>query len=498
MSFPDIRRTATTAAAIAAVVATLAAGCGADGSTKAGRSNGRVVLRMASPAADLGFEPAIAYFVDRVRALSRGAVRIEVVNAWGGSGPSAEQQVVRDVARDRADLGWAGTRVFDTLGVRSFQALTAPLLIDSYGLERAVISSDIPRRMLRGLGTVGVTGLAVLGDGLRKPIAVTRPLLAPADWRGTRFGTFRSRGQAAAIRALGATPVESWGARLEEDLFRGRVQGFEKNLLVYGRNAMERQARYITANVNLWPQTLALFGSPTRLGKLTSEQRRVVERAADDAAARSTGFFDRDNRLAPALCAAGARFAEASPAQVAALTRGLGHVYATLERDRQTRSFVAQIERVKQSTDPGAPLAIPAGCASPSRTRSAAAGAGAGAGRIPAGVYRIAWTSKALLAAGLRREYARGNHGVVTLALRRGRYRVQFAGERGPPCTGTYTDRRRTFSIDFYVPTCKGGVGVVVATWSVLPRGDLRFHVLQATDAGDEVFWGAKAWRKIG
>ena len=51
------------------------------------------------------------------------------------------------------------------------------MLIDNYALQKAVIDSEIPDHMLSGLDALGVTGLAVLADGLRKPIAVERPLL---------------------------------------------------------------------------------------------------------------------------------------------------------------------------------------------------------------------------------------------------------------------------------------------------------------------------------
>ena len=40
--------------------------------------------------------------------------------------------MIGDVEAGKADLGWAGSRAFDSVGVPSFDALHAPLLIDSY------------------------------------------------------------------------------------------------------------------------------------------------------------------------------------------------------------------------------------------------------------------------------------------------------------------------------------------------------------------------------
>ena len=203
----------------AAVVATItAAGCASStaggGADKAGGAADPVVLRLANtsldPSTGLERHPALQYFVDQVKELSDGALRIDVASRWGDQLPSAEQQVIRDVAAGEVDLGWVGTSVFDTVGVTHFQALTAPMLIDSYPLERAVLASDIPTRMLAGLDELGVHGIAVLSDGLRKPIGTARPLLRPDDYRGITFQAFRSQEHAAAIQALGATPTDIW------------------------------------------------------------------------------------------------------------------------------------------------------------------------------------------------------------------------------------------------------------------------------------------------
>jgi len=497
-STPTTRQTRT-AAAIAAVLAALTAGCSTTHATKAGKADAPVTLRMANTSADLTYEPAVAYFVERVRKLSHGTVRITVVNGWGNYEHDAEQRVVRDVARGNADLAWVGTRVFDTLGLRSFQALTAPMLIDSYPLERAVLASDIPTRMLASLGGLHVKGLAVLADGLRKPIAVGRPLLRPADWRGLTFATFRSRIQEAAIRALGARPVEAWSTSLADGLDSGTLQGFEKNLLVYRINRLQQWAPFVTLNVNLWPQSVALLADPGRLAALTAAQRRAIRRAAADAADRSTALADRDGRLVAPLCAAGARFASASTADLRALERAFVPVYVTLGHDTTTRAFVARIEQLKRSTPAGPELTIPARCAS-ARPSAAPSVTGAGRARRPNaidGVYRIAWTRAQLLADGARPGYARGNHGVITLTLDNGRFLVQNTAQPDFHCAGRYRLDARTFSLSFDVPTCKGGEGAVTAHWSARPNGDLRLDVTRATDVGDEILWGAKPWSRI-
>jgi TRAP-type transport system periplasmic protein len=160
-------RTRLATVALAVIAAVVAGGCSGGGAAgdKAGGSGAPVVLRLASTSGDLHAAPVIGDFVSRVKERSGGNLRIQVVSRWGEYAADAEQQVVRAVAVGKVDLGWAGARVFDTIGVTSFQALQAPMLIDSYPLERAVIASDLPGQMLQGLNKVGVRGLGVLAAG---------------------------------------------------------------------------------------------------------------------------------------------------------------------------------------------------------------------------------------------------------------------------------------------------------------------------------------------
>ena len=353
------------------LVSIVAAGCtGGPGGDKAGGS-GPVVLKMANTGSDLPFTPALGYFVNRVNELSGGGLRIDVVYRWGNFAADAEQQAVRAVQSGKVDLTSVGTQVFDTLGVDSFQALDAPMLIDSYALQNAVVKSDIPSQMLTSLDPIGVRGLAVIAAGLPRLIAVHKPLLGPADWRGIRFQAYRSSAHTEAIRALGAQPTDTLGG-LRAGLESGSIQGFTKSLTAYQINQTEDVAPYVTANVNLWPGMAVLLANPGRLSRLTDEQQGWLFQAAADARARSTGTIEDEDRIVANVCKVGARFADASAAQLAGLRRAFAPVYASLEQAPQTRAFIASIQALKASTPPGPPLAIPPGCTGPVQGRPTA------------------------------------------------------------------------------------------------------------------------------
>src|SRR5215470_2881337 len=241
----DMKLTTASALAALALAVAAASGCaGSAGGDKAGgpAGAGTVVLRMASGSSLP--PPPVGDFIRRVLALSGGTVRIKVISHWGNFAPDNEAQVIHAVATGRADLGWAGSEAFDIVGVPGLRALSAPMLIDSYPLEKAVLQTAIPARMLAGLSQARLAGLAVLGDALRHPIAVRGPLLAPADWRGLSIGTYRSEIQEQAIRALGATPVVAFGPYRVHDLATGAIQGFELGVPTYVHVVPAHSARY--------------------------------------------------------------------------------------------------------------------------------------------------------------------------------------------------------------------------------------------------------------
>jgi TRAP-type C4-dicarboxylate transport system substrate-binding protein len=272
------------------------AGCSADGASrdKAGGPGEPVVLKMGTVNGDLKFIPQAGYFVDRVKELSEGNLQIEVVYEVGNAERDAEQQVVRGVADDTYDLGVVTTQVFDTLGVTSFQALNAPMLLDSYALQAAVLESGITDTMMQSLSDIGVTGVATLAGTLRKPVSVEKALVAPADWHGVTFGTYLSEVEFEAVRALDARPKVAFGAARDQALRAGSLDGFEAGLLLYRLNNLYELAPYVTTNVTLWPQMLTVFANPEVDGLLNTAQRDWLRQAAQEAESRSADLADAD------------------------------------------------------------------------------------------------------------------------------------------------------------------------------------------------------------
>jgi TRAP-type C4-dicarboxylate transport system substrate-binding protein len=303
-------------------------------------------------------------FVRDVESLSGGNVRIEPIFEWGAFTSAAEQQVVEAVTAGTVDLGLIETGVFDTLRNATFRALTAPMLVDSYQLQAAILRSHISEQMLDGLAPNGVEGLAMLAGSLMRPVAVDAPLLGPDDWHGITFGTYLSKDQLDAIHALGVTPRAAYGALRWRLLTLGQLQGYAFGLALYRYNLPQTAtlSPYITANVTLWPYIQVIVANPDRLTTLTPQQLGWLEGAAREASIRSTALIESERNLTTFLCNQGVRFADAGNDDLAWLRRAFVPVYRRLEQDPQTRSFIARIQVLKRSIAPESPLVIPRRC----------------------------------------------------------------------------------------------------------------------------------------
>lgn len=487
-------RTAPTLLACLVAGSLALSGCTGDAASvdKAGGA-GPLVLRMANVYSGLDYEPGIRAFVDSVDAVSDGAMTVDVVSEWNDFAPDAEKQTVADVAAGEADLGWTGTRAFDLLDVSAFAPLTAPMLIDSYALQDAVIESELPALMLESLDDVGVDGLAVLGGGLRKPIAATAPLVAASDWNGVTFQTFPSDGHAEAIRALDATPTDVLWDLLDVGVIDGDIRGFEKNLLIVRINGQHLMAPYVTTNVNLWPETSVVFANPARMAQLTEQQRGWLREAADVAAAESSELYDDQAEL-ETLCAGGARAAEASAAQLDELRAAFAPVIDAL-RAGEAGAAIDRIEELKAATPAEPPLAIPAGCtgAAPRQARSAPSDDD---GEKLDGLYRWELTAEDAMAHGTADDKTAEAQAsfpwVMTMKLEQGTW-TMGRDNSSETSSGTFTidDGRITFDWPEERTT-------LVWSYVVDAAGTLTLAPVDVDDEGDRFVWSTKPWQRIG
>ena len=226
--------------------------------------------------------PVVEGFADAVEELSDGAMRVEVV--WEAGDDSSvpdgfEKGVVQLVQDGELDLGWIAARAWDTVGVKSFQALQAPFLITDQELLTEVLASPMADEMAAGLEDAGVVGLGLFPDGLRHPMGYTAPMTSLQDFDGADIRLVPSEATEALVRALGGRPVYGLtGDALAGAIASGDVDGTEISLALAATIAPKGSV--ITGNVVLFPQVKTLFAGQDLMGSLSDEQEAILAAAA--------------------------------------------------------------------------------------------------------------------------------------------------------------------------------------------------------------------------
>jgi TRAP-type C4-dicarboxylate transport system substrate-binding protein len=392
------------------------------------------------------------------------------------------------VAEGDADLGWAGTRVFDTVGVPAFQPLHAPFLVGSYDAQATVVRDDVADEMLGSLEPLGLTGLGIVADQLRMPAAVAEPLLTPEDFSGLVMRTASSLIQVEALRALRADPTTQGHPADREG-----VDGVETMWWTYEANHQYDYAPFITRNAVLWPRTVALFANSETLDGLDEDLRGWIDEAADEAVVWSTEHAaDEEAGQIEAACRGGARVATATDDQLADLRAAVEPVYRSLRADETLGDTLDRIEALVADVARPDLSPLPSGCAySPGdevgvpAQPTAEPGAGE-SGSLPEGVYRYAVSVGELRDAGFSRNDAEFNAGVYTWTLADGEWSHELEPEvpdavEFTTCGGTYDVRDQT--VTFTTTTEVAGGDCAPPSWIA------RFSV-----DGDSLVWTVQSF----
>jgi TRAP-type transport system periplasmic protein len=308
--------------------------------------------------------PELAYFASQLADLSNRQIGIDYRPDYGGYQPDTEVRTVRDVAAGTVDMGWAATRAFDTLGMASMAAVSAPMLLSNDAAGQVFLDSDVPARLLHDAQQEGIHPLGLMWDGDSVPITVHKPLRRPKDWRGLAIGTWTSPTQERTIRALGAKPVRAFGVYRDRALQLGTMDGFAMGLRALAFNKLAARAPLVTYNVGLWPVVEVLMMNPHSYAKLSPVQRRWVDDAATAASRASVARAAPTQADVRLSCRLGAHFVAASPADLRAMRRAVDPVYTHLKANPDSRQVLADLTTALESHAGRAPtIPTPIGCA---------------------------------------------------------------------------------------------------------------------------------------
>lgn len=383
-------------------------------------------------------DPAVDWFADAVAEASDGRVTVEVIRGCCEDTVDIEEDLIAQVSRGGADLGWVGVRAFEGLGVAAMLPLTAPLLIDGYALQEAVLESEAARAALTELSSADVSGIALVPGQIRRPLAVAAPLLGLDDWAGTPIASFHSAQSARTFEAFGADPHDVSFAQRDIGIQDRSLVALENSLTMQDLDR-EETLPYATTNVALWPRLSAVIAAPGSPATTDSGVRAVLTEAAASVVSRTTEFVERDQDAIESACQSGARFAAASGPQLDTLLAAVAPVWDALAESEDTAALFTTISELRAVHRPET-LAIPEGCDGDAPAVAASESSG------DLSVVNGRWSSPTfsydeLVAAGFTEQDARNAEGVFVLAFDDGLFELEATAPSGDVfgCVGTYT-----------------------------------------------------------
>jgi TRAP-type C4-dicarboxylate transport system substrate-binding protein len=283
-------------------------------------------------------------WANEVQRRSGNTLRIDFSDRWRDGDPGYESGAIRDVQDGTVDGAAVGARVLDRLGVTSFQAMLAPLLIDSYELQARVFADGIPQEMLKGVDSLGVVGLGVIPVGMRRVLGVDTSFTNVDAFRKKKIATQDSAVVEASYKALGASPEATAGG-VSLDGF----DGIEAVVPTMASVHYEQKAHYLAANVNLWPRPWVFLIDKKVYEALTAEQRSALTEAAGPIASQQLQqAAPADDEAMKVLCAADVKISTASESELRALEAAVAPVRrAIAAQSPESKAWLQKIQDLK-------------------------------------------------------------------------------------------------------------------------------------------------------
>ena len=439
-------------------------------------------------------EPNVLEFIEQVKALSYGNITIVPIwDAGADTTPSFEQGVVKVVTEGQYDLGLAGSRAWDGLGVTSFQALQAPFLITNNALAEAVASSEIGTQMLDSLSSVGIAGLALWPEDLRHPFSMDpdKPILLPDDFKGLSVRSIPSEVSYMLINALGGSPMYG-------DDYQAAESGLRQGASLNGTPTA-------TGNVIFFPKFQVLFATGGALEKLSEGQRSILRDAAAATQKKAIAEHPSEADAAAAWCADGGSVVMASEVQVAAFEAAAKPVFDKIEQDPLNAELIAAIRELKAKTmsAPGAQA-----CESDiaqSNTVPTSENEIWSTGVPPNGKWTVNLTMEDVIAKGVRPSEANGWSGLFFFEFQDGQglFRGEYLSDFIVQCPFTYEaveDFFRITYVDLGQPNYECGPEVDDLQWRLDEEGQLYLHVIDIKAVPfleTKAIYEAKPWQKV-
>ena len=289
---------------------------------------------------------------DTVERLSAGSMQIKIDDMVNRDRPNTESATIDDVVAGRYDMAWVAQRPWPERGIHAFDALVAPVLIDTYALEGAVLADPIADDMLASPGRLRRRGP---GDRTRSdPICrdTQEPLLDLASVRGK---TVAIDDTAVTTDALGTLGAKTQRMTLGGADLTGADAVVQQLPSIKG-NRYDQQMPNVSG-IGLWPRPVIVIMGKPRFDGLSTDQRAWLAQGIDAAVSDQLAALPRaDGDAIASMCENGTTFASPSADQRRASAAAIQPVYERLGADPFTARAIARIQELKAGSAPAEAL----------------------------------------------------------------------------------------------------------------------------------------------
>lgn len=223
------------------------------------------------------FSKSVEAFAAKVEELSGGDLKIQIFPA-GQLGN--EKQQISALQGGLQEMLITSTTNLSNMQP-AFSLLDLPFVFSTYAQADAVTMGALGDKMMEGLEANRLKGLALWENGFRALTNSVRPVEKLDDMEGLKIRVIGAPVFIDTFTALGTNPVPMPFPELYSAMETGTVDGQDNPAVAVAAMKFYEVQKYYTPLNHIYGAMIVL-GSESALGRLSDEQRTILEQAARD------------------------------------------------------------------------------------------------------------------------------------------------------------------------------------------------------------------------
>jgi TRAP-type transport system periplasmic protein len=230
---------------------------------------------------------AMKFFASQVANATSGKI---VIDVYGNSSLGSEEKMLTAVQSGVQDI-YMGSLAPISVRKKEMQIFDFPFLFGSDAEAAHVLDGAIGSKMLASLSDMQLHGLVWSGGAFRNMSNSKRPVRSVAEMSGLKVRVMQSPMAIASFKAMGMNAVPMAFTEVYPALETKALDGYEHPFVDMYANKMYEVQKYLTVTNHVYTP-VAIVASSKWWASLTSDQRAVVQKAAQD-----TRSFQRAEEL---------------------------------------------------------------------------------------------------------------------------------------------------------------------------------------------------------